>query len=197
RARREGRGGVHSVDVGEVKVEELDGTISTFLVPPAVGLVRADLPLAPSVQVTPNIRTTAHLINISTDAHATQRSLRGPADVLYQVTQPIYQQFRDTTDIFMFLSTNRLEQLSSQSSSGNFNAGDHFDAKVDYTGTGRDPFDNTAFYGSAGHLQGLDVLDAYNRGLWGASATHELVHQWSAYIDPALGVTVGDGHYDD
>src|SRR5262249_17650815 len=59
-----------------------------------------------------------------------------------------------------------------------------------------DRFDNTALYGSSGHLQGLDVLDAYQRGLWGATATHELTHQWSAYIDPALGVTLGDGHYD-
>ena len=41
------------------------------------------------------------------------------------------------------------------------------------------------------------MLDAYERGIWAANATHELVHQWSAYIDPALGVTEFVGHYDD
>jgi hypothetical protein len=188
--------GVHIEDVGDIKVEELDGTISTFLVRPAVGLLRADLPLAPSVNVTSNIQVTDHLINISTDAHATQRTLRGPANVMYQVTKPIYDQFRDTSDFFMFFSTNKIEELPSQTSSGNFNAGVYLDAKVDYAGTGRDPFDNTAFYGSDGRLQGLNLLDTYQRGIWAANATHELVHQWSAYIDPALGVTEGDGHYD-
>jgi hypothetical protein len=187
--------GVHIVDVGDIKVEELDGTITPFLIRPAVGLLRNDIPLAPSVQVTPSIVTTEHLINISTDANATQRTLRGPANVMYQVTKPLYEQFRDSSDFLMFFSTNKIEQVPRLSST-NFNAGMHLDAKVDYTGSGRDPSDNTAWYGSAGRLQGLNLLDAYDRGIWGANATHELVHQWSAYIDPTMGVTQVGGHYD-
>lgn len=187
--------GVHIEDVGDVTIEELDGALSTFLVRPAVGLVRADLPLAPSVSVTPNIVTTEHLININTDAQATQRTMRDSLISLPRVTKPIYEQFGDTIDFFMFLSTNKVEQLP-RTNSANFHAGMHLDARSASAGTGHDPFDNTAYYGSGGRLQGLNILDAYQRGIWGANATHELVHQWSAFISPSMGVTVSGGHYD-
>jgi cysteine-rich repeat protein len=52
-------------------------------------------------------------------------------------------------------------------------------------------FDDTARYGSAGRLLGVNALDTYDRGLLGNVVTHELLHQWVAYITPAFGLSDG------
>jgi hypothetical protein len=94
----------------------------------------------------------------------------------------------------MFFSTSKIERLP-RLSVPNFHSGVQSAVRVNYTGTGLVPFDDTAFFGSDGRLLGLDVLDAYGRGIVSNNATHELIHQWSSFTSPMLGLSDGTGHY--
>jgi hypothetical protein len=66
---------------------------------------------------------------------------------------------------------------------------------VDYTGAGQPLFDTSASFGSSGRLLGVNVLDAYDRGIVSNNATHEIVHQWGAFLDFALGLNSDFAHY--
>jgi len=183
--------GVAIVDVGTLAVTELDGTVTEFLIRPQVGLLHPDLPSAPTHTVGANLLVSDHFINVRSTAQATQRTLRGNHIVLSQVTQPILAQLPDEFDFFTFFSTQHIENLPLLTGP-NFFAGAHFSVQFDYTGTGWDPFDRSADYGSAtGRLLGLNMLDTLGRGITDANATHELVHQWSAYLPTSLGISDG------
>lgn len=187
--------GLHVIDVGTVTIEEIDGTQTQFLIGPSIGILRSNIPEIRSVQLSPEVVISPHLINIRSDTRETQRFLRFLGGNLSNLTNPIYQSLSDAFDFFTFFSTHKIEQLP-RLSAPNFNAGVHGDAQVNYTGTGRFPFDNTAFFGSDGQLLGLNILDAYDRGILSNNATHELVHQWASFTSPSLGLTDETGvHY--
>jgi len=188
-------GGLHIEDVGQIEIVESDGSRTEFLLDPAVGILRADIPTTNVVTIAPDIVIAPHLINIRTSTHDTQRFLRLLGGKLSNLTAPVHQVLPDVFDFFIFFSTYKIERLP-RTASYNFNAGIHTSAQINYTGTGQTPFDNTAAYGSAGKLLGLNVLDAYNRGTYASNATHELIHQWSAYSSQSLGLTDSSGaHY--
>ncbi len=187
--------GVAIVGIGTVQIEELDGSLAEqFLIQPDIGLVRSDLPAAPTQILSGQVQVSAHLINVQTDALAVQYSMRGGAFRVNQVTQPIYQVLPDSFDFLNFFSTNHAE-LSPRLSPQNFRAGVQHKVKVDHTGSALTPFDGTSNYGSAGRLLGLNLLDTMDRGMHANNMTHELVHQWSAYFDKSLNLTSTFGHF--
>jgi uncharacterized repeat protein (TIGR01451 family) len=187
--------GLYIEEVGRIQITELDGSANEFLLDPAVGILRADIPTTNHITVAPDIAITPHLINIRSDTYETQRCLRLLGGSLSHLTEPIYQTLPDVFSFFIFFSTHKIERLP-RTASRNFIAGIHTSAQVDYSGTGRTPFDNSAAYGSAGKLLGLNVLDAYDRGTYASNATHELIHQWSSFTSQSLGLTDASGaHY--
>src|SRR5262249_31838513 len=76
----------------------------------------------------------------------------------------------------------------------NFIAGQHWSVQVNSKGIGLSTFNVSSNYGSSGRLQGINLLDANDRGIYSGNATHELIHQWAAYINSAVGLSSG-GHY--
>jgi cysteine-rich repeat protein len=182
--------GVDFLDVGTVQVQELDGSVSAFLEPPAVGLLAPDVPPARTLTLSPDVVVTPHLINVRSDTHATQRFLRFADDALVALTTRIYAVLPDAYDFLIFFSTDKVERLPAVFNR-NFVAGSHRSVHVSFTGTGQPAVDDRALYGSKSRLQGVNALDAYGRGIVANVVTHELSHQWVAYLDPALGLSDG------
>ncbi len=185
--------GVAIEDVGTILVTELDGTTSEFLIRPQVGLLRPDLAEVPTQTLSDELVISDHVVNVRSQSQATQRSLRGSENLLAGLTEPIIAQLGDAFDFFAFFSTNKLEDIP-RLSGANFHAGKHVPVQIDFTGTGVDPFDTSAGYGSDGQLLGLALLDTLSRGIWDANFTHELLHQWAARLPPSLGISDG-GHF--
>jgi hypothetical protein len=79
-------------------------------------------------------------------------------------------------------------------SSSNFIAGLHVSVQTPYSGTGLSSYDSSSWFGSRGKLLGVNLLDAYSRGIYSGNATHELTHQWAAYLSIS-GLVDGTGHY--
>ena len=180
--------------LGGLEVEETDTSISPFAAGADVGLLRGDIPVVTIESLSPIVNVSPYLINVKTDVRGTQRSLRLRGLTLDQVTHAIYDVLPDTFDFLTFFSTNKIERLPF-TSSANFITGIHSWSKIDYTGSRLSPIDNTAFWGSAGKLLGLNRLDMGPRGANTNIATHELLHQWNAFFDDELGVTNGGAHY--
>jgi hypothetical protein len=44
----------------------------------------------------------------------------------------------------------------------------------------------TALWGSAGRLLGINIVDSYERGIAGYNVTHEILHQWASYTATPL-----------
>jgi len=182
--------GLYSATVGRVNIEALDGTITHYLTDPAVGILGSGIPAASMVALSPNIQVSSHLINIRTSTQETQRLLRDLGGNPRNITNPIYQVLPDEFDFFLFFSTNKIE-LVPATSTVNFTAGLHYHVQTNYTGTGLNLFNDSASYGSSGRLLAVNALDAYSRGITSQNATHELLHQWGAYISPSFGLSDG------
>lgn len=181
--------GLSIEDLGSVTIEEVGGGEWQFLEPPDVGLLRPDIPSTEVRALAPNIVASPHLVNVGTSDHVAQRQLRSDGDVasLTDAISNIYQVVPDAFDFLTLFSTNRIERLQN-AASPNFVAGLHFPVQVNFDGTGQSRYDQSATFGSDGRLLGINFLDAMNRGINSGNATHELVHQWSYYLDPALGL---------
>ena len=186
--------GLAITDVGLIKITELDGQVTEFFDHAQVALVHPDLPTAAVQTLSPDVVVSDHVINVRTEGLNTQRTLRGPEIIPERITQVIYQHLPDEFDFFNLFSTQNVEQLP-RLSGPNFVAGRHVTVQSDATGIGLAPFDNSANMGSQGRLLGINLLDAYDRGIWSANATHELVHQWSVYLSTGLGISDGGGHF--
>lgn len=185
--------GLYNVDVGTVTVEELGGTETRFLIKPSAGLLRFDIEDANSTVLSPDITVSPHLINIRTSEHETQRSLRFLGGDLRNLTNSIYQVVPDVIHFFVFFSTNKIENIP-KSSSVNFSAGLHVGVRTDFTGTGLSLSDASSAYGSNSVLMSVNIIDAYNRGIYSANVTHEILHQWVSFTNTSIGLSEG-GHY--
>jgi hypothetical protein len=186
--------GLAWLDAGDVEIQELDGTTNRFLVPPALGLLNASLPLVQPVILSSNVLASDHLINVRTAERHTQMRLRVYWSDLGSLTREIYRVLPDAWDFFVLFSTDRLEMLP-RTVSGNYYAGMHFKVQVNYTGTGQGLLNNCAAYGSSNRLLSVNLLDTAGRGGYSANVTHELLHQWAAYLNSSLGLTDGTRHY--
>ena len=165
-----------------------------FLVAPKIGLLRADIPDTEMFTLSTDVVVSPHLINIRTSTHETQKFLRLISYNLRNLTLPIYDVLPDHYDFLVCFSTNKVE-WTPRTTSLNFVSGRHVTIKCDYTGTGAALRDYTASFGSSGRLLSISALDGLGRGISGYVATHELMHQWSAFISTSLGLNDDIGHY--
>lgn len=182
------------VDVGPLRIIETNGTTNEFLIWPTVGVLHTNIVATPTMPIASNIVVTPHLINIRSSRMATQRDLRLLVSPIQDVTREIYAALPDAYDFLMLFSIDHVEKLP-RLSSDNFNAGIHFSTQVKYSGTGQETYDSSFSYGSAGRLQGVNILDTLHRGIYAQNATHEVIHQWCAFIDDSFGLTDGTGHF--
>jgi len=182
--------GLDVLDVGMVNFTEPDGSVTHFLIGPSIGLLAPDIPAIPTIQLAPDVAIAPHLINVRSTTRSTQMFLRFAGNDLAGLTTRIYSVLPDAVDFFFFFSTNKIEQPPS-TTPRDFVAGSHRSVRVDWTGTGQSAMDDTALYGSRGRLLGVNALDAYGRGIVANVATHELLHQWEAYVTTALGISDG------
>ncbi|MCW5979064.1 MAG: hypothetical protein KIT09_13365 [Bryobacteraceae bacterium] len=181
-------------DFGDLVVEELDGSQTQFLLRPSVGLLRSNISATNIALRSSTVATSPHLINVRSSTRDTQFSLRLLDYNLSRLTNLVYEVLPDAYDFFLFFSTSKIERFPMLSRE-NFISGIHSSVQVNYSGTGLDVYDFSRFYGSQGKLLGLNVLDAYERGVLSNTATHEILHQWAAFLDTTLGLTDGTGHY--
>jgi hypothetical protein len=186
--------GLDAVAIGDVTIRELDGRTSRFLLGPRVGVLHASIVPTGVAVLSADVVVSRHLINVRSSTYETQRFLRGAGGDLRRLANVLYPVVPDAMDFLMFFSTHKVEQVV-QTATANFTAALHATVRVNYTGTGRTPLDDTASYGSGGRLLSVNALDAYDRGIASRTATHELVHQWASYLDPSLGLGDGQGHY--
>jgi hypothetical protein len=187
--------GIWVQTIGNVAVEELDGAQNLFLIQPQVGLVRSDLPAAEVTELAPDIAASPHLINVRTDRRATQSAQRFSPSGLPVLTSAIYRVLPDAFDFLMLFSTDHVESVPRLTVS-NFNAGVHYTVQRNDSGTGGFPFDSSSFYGSAGRLLSVNLLDTHARGIYSGNAMHEITHQWASHTSSSLGLTDETGwHY--
>jgi len=180
--------------VGRIQITETSTAVSEFLINPVVGILNGSVPTAPIHALAPGVAASPHVINVKTSVRNTQGIMRGAGGSISGLTLPIYAAIPDDADMIMCFSTYKIERLP-YLSAANFNAGVHSTVRVNFTGTGRAPFDSSAALGSNGVLMSVSFLDAMERGIWASNAVHEVTHQWSSYLSPALQVTDGSGHY--
>lgn len=184
--------GIYATWMGSIVITELDASESQFLLPPEIGLLRSDIPAtALRATASADVVVSTHVINVRTQSRQTQQQLRAVFSVDF--THQVYAALPDAFDFLILLSTYKVERLP-RFHPQNFNAGMHLHAKTDYAGTGLGyPYDGSSYYGSAGRLLSVNVLDAYERGLYSGNAAHELTHQWASYT--STDISDGTGHY--
>ena len=184
--------GLDIYDVGPVTITETSGQQSGFLHPPQVALLGSDIPLVETVVLSSNVVISPHLINVRGTNLSVQKFVRSFTLGTADLTPMIYSVLPDAFDFLICFSTYRIERLP-YNNGANFNAGVQRSVKVDFTGTGQGLMDNTAIYGSAGRLLGLNGLDCYDRGLLSYNCAHEILHQWGSTLGA---FSISDGqHY--
>lgn len=94
---------------------------------------------------------------------------------LAHLTNGVYNNFADSFD-FLFMMVNNAEKPASISAFGR-----HYSVKNDILGIGKSIFDNTARYGSAGRLRGINSFP-YRRGIIYGPGLHEMMHSWGNFL---------------
>ncbi len=174
--------GLDFFGVGSPQIVETTGETNEFLVWPDVGVLRSDIPARTATMLLSNVAASGYLINIQSPDQASQKILHGvSAEEIHRLGTNIFAALPDMFDFLMFFTADHIEGLP-RTAINNFNAGLHNSVQVNYTGTGQQPFNNSADVGSKGRLLGLNFIDTNGRGVWSANATHEIVHQWAAFM---------------
>lgn len=179
--------------VGTVTMTETNGTQNQFLINPGVGILNQNVPLAQTVQLSTNVVISPHLFNVLGTNLFTQKFLREYTLETGELPGKIYSVFPDAYDFFVYFSTYHIEYIPYPSYPEDGVAGSHQSLQINFTGTGQSEFNDSAAYGSAGRLLGINALDSYDRGVIGGILGHEILHQWGSYM-PAFAFSDGE-HY--
>lgn len=180
--------------VGNVEILELNGQTNGFLATPSVGVLSTGLALTRTVALSSNVVCAPHLINVRTTGRHTQKQLRSLSSDMSEVTRPLYRVLPDAFDFLLLFSVDHVE-AQPKTASVNYNAGIHLPVQMNFSGTGQDQFTYSPSYGSSNRLLSLNIMDTGGRGICSQNATHELIHQWSAFTSTSLGLSDGTGHY--
>jgi hypothetical protein len=179
---------------GQIRVTETNGAVTLFLTPPILSVLSTNVPAVDIVMLASNAQATAHLLNLVTTNRDAQKILRIPIDPR-NLSKQIYGVMPDAFDFLSFITTDHVE-YTPQLTGANFTSGRHFRVRMNYTGTGANPFDQGSTYGSSNRLLGLNVFDTAGRGTGTSfNAAHEYMHQWASYTSTSLGLSTSDGHY--
>ena len=187
--------GLDFFDIGSLKIVEITGETNEFLIWPQVGILSPNIPFRAATMLSSNVLVSAHMINVRSAEQVSQRSLRQvSAEEIHPFGREIYSAVPDVFDFLTFFSTDHIEWLP-RTTLANFYAGLHWSVQINFTGTGQQPFNNSADVGSQGRLLGLNFLDTNHRGAYSANVTHEILHQWLVFTY-SLGLTYDGPHYD-
>lgn len=167
--------------VCSVTINETNGTTGRFLNPPGIGILNTNVPLIEAYSVSTNLALTDHVINLRGTNLATQKLLRGYLSAPDELPRKVYGVMPDTYDVFVCFSTYHVERTP-YGTTANFVAGVQVPVQVNYSGTGQAMFNNSASYGSGGRLLGVCALDSYDRGVFSANCTHEILHHWASFM---------------
>lgn len=192
--------GVDFVPPGPIYIETPTGETEQFLVQPQVGVLRKDIPNVEVQKIAEDVQVSSHFINVESQRRNLQIAMHAPYEVREsggygtgEIFRRIYELMPDVFHFLNYVSTNYVETRPGKDidTYGNFIAGQHLTIRTDYTGIGE---------GGTGHelysdtILGTNKLGVANRGLNASTATHELFHQWAAYLNPDLGISTGS-HY--
>jgi hypothetical protein len=186
--------GLGFTTLGELRIVETNGVTNQFLVSPSVGLLQTNIITTPVVSLSSDIQAAPHFVNIRGSQRLSQQFIRYFSTPIQDLTKELYSVLPDAYDFLFFFSIDHLERLP-WLDRDNFTAGIHSSVQIKFTGTGQGLYNTSSFYGSTGRLQGINVLDTLERGLYSQNATHELLHQWSSYLNSGLGLNEDYGHY--
>lgn len=143
----------------------------------------------PVAQLGPGLQVTAHAVNIVDNQSSINRMLNGEA--LFSLAPFIARLYSALPDVYDFINLTTADQRGCD---GNRTRGLHVMAKQTWTGTGVLPFDASAAYGSAGKLLGINLIERQSSDDF-RTFLHETMHQWAAYLPPALGLSATGGHW--
>ena len=142
------------------------------------------LPASPITRLTDAVQFSSHAVNLWIPGFGDSRVTGGDQDLdLDRVTSAFYQHFQDAYEIIAVVSqTNQLPGYG----------GFHRLVRNDVSGIGLPLIDESARFGSAGVLEGVEF---YPHNLWTTNAVmlHETGHQWGEYSsvwDPLGGVRI-------
>jgi hypothetical protein len=169
--------GLDFTEFADVTITEQGGATSTFLLKPAIGLLRADIPAVWSGTFGGSTRVSKHFVNVWTGDRQVALKLRNGYNYPDRIAQYFYMYLTDFADTIAMVSTAHLEWVP-QTEPLNYVSGAYEVLKVDYSGTGRSWMDYSSIYHSAGRLHGVAFLDSGARGLTSSNALHEILHQW-------------------
>jgi hypothetical protein len=126
-----------------------------------------------------DVQVASHIVNFRDDGRLTRytpsTSTTSPLN-LATITRQFYEYFTDAYDFISILTS------FGAANGANF----HIDARNDVQGIGKSIFNSTATFGSAGRLMGVNFTP-----LQAGALTHEVTHQWAAFLDRSL--ELGDG----
>lgn len=186
--------GIFETNFGPVIIEEIDGTETQFLLQPSVGILSKDIPATKIKPFSEDLVASPNLINIRSSQLDTQKNLRQLDGDLRNITSKIYESLPDSFDFLVLYSANKIER-SPQNSRENFISQTRRTAQRKAIGTGYlSPFNSSNYYGSSGRLLSINILDTYRRGIQTQNVIRGILHQWSAYITPSLGITTGSSY---
>lgn len=189
--------GVGFTIFGSPAIVETTGETNKFLINPEIGIFDSAQTLDPVSLIETNVQIASHLVNVRRDGNpAGQRRLHSlnPTNLLQELTAILYGSLPDDYDFILATSAIHGEK-SDRFASANFTSGLHIKARQDYTGTGLGVFDNSAFYGSAGRLLSVNLVDTATRGIEINNVVHEFTHQWSAFASFSLGIKDDGAHW--
>jgi hypothetical protein len=179
---------------GQLHIYETNGPVTSFLITPILSVLNTNIPVREVVMLASNAQASAHFLNLITTNRDAQMLVRGPSNPR-NLSRQVYSVMPDAFDFLSFFTTDHIE-YTPQDTYANYASGCHFRARMNYSGTGVNQFNDSLSYGSTNRLLGLNAFDTSGRGT-GASdnAGHEFTHQWASYTQPGLGLSTGDGHY--
>jgi len=143
--------------------------------------VAASLPIPPMTVLAADVRATGYAVSIVAALGGTfpEHFVDNGA-----VATRYYDFFPDDRDFML---------IAKPFNTGGAPAASFGTVRNDILGIGLSVFDDSAFYGSSGVLQG--VMNIYWANVWRGTWNHELLHRWAAFLDPSLDLTRPGGHW--
>jgi hypothetical protein len=144
------------------------------VVPVYIRMGLTGIPASPVVRIGSRVQYASDVVNLMVPGFGDGRIAGGPrAFELAAVSNLFYQYFADRYDVLAIIP---------QSTPVTDYAGFHHNVQNRVSGLNLPLLDDTAEYGSAGVLQGIEVYSAADAAHY-AETNHEMAHQWGSAFD--------------
>lgn len=185
--------GLQHEDLHGLQMIEEDGSTNQFTILPSVGILDRTIKATGITLLNEQVQASPYLINVKTGGRIIQAGMRSIDWRVTELSHAIYEVLPDEFDFLFGISTDHLEQVPFNPI--NLIAGVNHNVRVNFSGTGHGPFDRSSEFGSSGRLKSFNLLDTGTRGMYCNNVTHELMHQWAAFLDSSLGLSEDGAHY--